>query len=78
MDSGKTDKYFIVKMSLFIFECMMALFYLAASVVLLFTPLLNRFSFLQGGFRIGFGIVLGLYGLFRVYMAYKKITQRNE
>jgi len=76
MDSEKADKYSFVRVSLFIFECVMALFYLAFSVVLLFTPLMNRF--IQSGFRIGLGIVLGLYGLFRVHLAYKKIVQRNE
>jgi len=76
MDSEKFNKFDGVKLGLFIFECMMALFYVAISVILLFTPLLIHR--IQPGLRIGFGIVLGIYGLFRVYIAYKKITQRNE
>ena len=76
MDSEDTGKYVGLKFGLFIFECVMALAYLAIGVVLLFTNLLsNR---LHPGMRIGLGITLGLYGVFRVYRAYKKITQKNE
>ena len=66
----------IQKLGLFIFECVMSLVYVALSVILLFTPFFNRS--VPEGLRIGVGIVIGLYGLFRVYRAYVKITQRNE
>ena len=76
MDSKTTDKYEGQKLGLFIFECLMALVYVAMSIILLFTPLLNRF--IQEGFRIGLGVMFGLYGLFRVYRAYGKITQKMK
>jgi len=76
MDSEKFDRFSGAKLGLFIFECIMALFYVAFSVVLLFR-LLPLPDYMQG-FRIGLGIVLGVYGLYRIYIAYKKITQRNE
>jgi len=76
MDSEKFDRFGGAKLGLFVFECIMALFYVAFSFILLFTSLLN--NRIQEGFRIGFGIVLGIYGLYRIYAAYKKITQKNE
>ena len=76
MDSGNTDKYKVQKLGLFIFECVMALAYVAISVVLLFTPIFNQR--IQEGIRLGLGITLGLYGLFRVYRAYKKITLKDD
>ncbi|MCL1934554.1 MAG: hypothetical protein FWF53_12170 [Candidatus Azobacteroides sp.] len=76
MDFEKIGKYNGQKLALFIFECVMAIVYVALSIILLFTPFFNRS--VPGGIRIGVGIVIGLYGLFRVYRAYIKITQRNE
>ena len=76
MDTDNTSKYNGLKFSLFIFECVMAFAYLAVSIVLLFTPLLK--SNVGGELRIGLGVMLGLYGLFRVYRAYKKMTQKDE
>ena len=76
MDSEKPDKYKIQRLGLFIFECVMAFFYVAISIILLFTPLFNRT--IQEGLRIGLGIICGLYGLFRIYRAYKKITWKDE
>lgn len=64
------------KLALFVFECVMAVVYVAAGYVLLFTPFFNRS--IHTGIRIGLGIIFGLYGLFRIYRAYKKIAQRNE
>jgi hypothetical protein len=75
MDSRNSNKYSVLRLSLFIFECVMAVLYIAASVTLLFT---SFFSQLTGGLRTFLGVALGLYGLFRVYRAYSKITQRNE
>jgi len=76
MNSDRFDRFSGTKLGLFIFECIMALFYVAFSYILLFTPLLN--NRIQEGIRIGLGIVLGIYGLYRIYIAYKKITHRNE
>jgi len=76
MDSENTDKYVGIRLALFIFESVMAVAYLAIGVFLLFTNMLdNR---IHTGMRIGLGVTLGLYGVFRVYRAYKKITQKNE
>jgi len=77
MDSNETDKYGGVKLALFVFECAMAIIYLALGIILLFTPLLNYTGF-PSSIRIGLGIVFGLYGVFRVYRAYLKIKQQTE
>ena len=71
------NRYGGQKFALFIFECFMAVMYVLASYVFLFTHFFDN-SILPKGIRIGLGIVLGLYGFFRIYRAYKKITQRNE
>jgi hypothetical protein len=76
MDSESTDKYTGLRFGLFVFESVMAVAYLVIGVVLLFTNFLN--NRLHPGMRIGLGITLGLYGVFRVYRAYKKISQKNE
>jgi hypothetical protein len=76
MDIQKKDKYNPQKLGLFIFECVMAVVYIALSIILLFTSFFNRT--VPEGLRIGVGIVIGLYGLFRVYRAYVKITQKDE
>ena len=75
MDSEKTDKYSVQRLGLFIFDGFMAVLYLAAGVYLLFT---SAFYHIPKEMRIGLGIVFGLYGLFRVYRAYQRITQKNE
>jgi hypothetical protein len=74
MDSETTNKYDGQKLGMFIFECVMAIVYVALSFILLFTSLLSRN--IQKEFRIGFGVVFGFYGLFRVYRAYRKISQK--
>ena len=76
MDSESTDRYKGIKLSLFIFECIMAVAYLVIGVILLFTNFLN--NRLHPGMRIGLGVTLGLYGVFRMYRAYRKISQKNE
>jgi len=75
MDSDDTKEK-VQKLGFLIFESVMAFAYIAFGYVLLFTPLLN--DRIQGGLRIGLGVILGLYGLFRVYQAYRKITLKNE
>lgn len=77
MDSENTDKYKGLNIAAFIFECVMALVYLALGIILLFTKLLSsNFSYLNlgAGVRIGLGVILALYGIARVYRAYKKIS----
>jgi hypothetical protein len=59
------------KLGLFIFECVMAVLYLAASALLLFTPMFD--SAIEGGMKIALGVLIGIYGFFRVYRAVKKL-----
>jgi hypothetical protein len=75
MDSGKMEENNTwQRLSLFIFECVMAVVYVVLSIILLFISFFTRS--VPEGLRIGVGIVLGLYGLFRVYRAYVKINMR--
>jgi len=57
--------------ALYVFECVMALMYLAFSVIFLFTELF--IDTVQGTPRLLVGILLGIYGIFRVYRALKKL-----
>ena len=77
MDSEKTDKYKGIKLALFVFECAMAILYVVLGIILLFTPFFKHPAF-HSGLRIGLGIIFELYGVFRVYRAYVKITLQNE
>ena len=76
MEHNERKKFDGQKLGLFIFECVMAVVYVFLSIILLFTSFFNRS--VPEGLRIGVGIVIGLYGLFRVYRAYIKITQKYE
>ena len=57
--------------ALYIFECVMSLAYLAFSVIFLFTELF--IDTVSGTPRLMVGILLGIYGIFRVYRALKKL-----
>jgi hypothetical protein len=53
----------------------MAIFYLAVAIVLLFT---SFFDTLQREIRIPIGILLGIYGLFRIIRALRKLFTRKS
>ena len=58
-------------LALYIFECVMSLAYIAFSVIFLFTELLK--DTVSGIPRLSVGILLGIYGIFRMYRALKKL-----
>jgi hypothetical protein len=74
MISEAPDKLKGQKLGLFIFECVMSVLYLIVGAIFLFTPLIN----IQGEIRIGLGILLGVYGIFRVFRAIRKIILINR
>jgi len=76
IDFEKMRRYNGQKLGLFIFESVMAVVYIVLSIILLFTSYFSN-SVITGWLRIFLGIVMGLYGLFRVYRAYVKIKE-NE
>ena len=76
MDLKKNNRFNGQQLALFTFECVMAIVYVVLSIVLLFTSFFDRS--VPKELRIGVGIVIGIYGLFRVHRAYTKITQKNE
>ena len=62
---------------LYIFECVMAVLYLAMAFILLFTPLFED-TISGKSIRLALGILLGVYGIYRAYRAIKKFRKRNE
>ena len=74
MDNEKSDKWSGQQLALFVFEAAMAVLYLVFAVVFLF-PSLFHFQFASQfeGIRVALGIVLGVYGIFRVYRVIKKL-----
>jgi membrane protein required for beta-lactamase induction len=60
----------------YIFECVMSLFYLAFSVIFLFTDLFE--DTVYGMVRLLVGILLGIYGIFRIYRALRKLLTKEE
>ena len=81
LNLGNIDKNKGQKLGLFIFECVMAVFYVCLSIIMLFAHW-NYFNNIDAngfkGLRIAVGIVIGIYGLFRIYRAYVKIKERDE
>jgi len=67
----------IQNLGLYIFECIMALLYLAASFILLFTELFNH-PIPDKNLRLFLGILLGFYGVFRIYRAYRKYKNNKK
>jgi len=61
---------------LYIFESIMSVFYLAISFILLFTGLFE--GAIPKSIRLLLGILLGFYGIFRVYRAIRKTQNRNK
>jgi hypothetical protein len=77
MNFEKPDQYEGQKLGLFIFDCFMSVVYLVLSIILLFTPLLKGWQ-VPEGVKIGLGVLFGLYGIFRVSRATKRMIQRNR
>ena len=75
----------VQNMVLYIFESVMAFLYLAMSFVLLFTKLfeeaISKFVVIGQTFKnmqLFLGILLGFYGIFRVYRAIRKFRNMNK
>lgn len=65
-----------MKLAKYIFECTMSVLYILFSILLLFT---NIFAgSLENKTRIILGLVLGIYGIFRVYRALKKLFIKDR
>jgi hypothetical protein len=65
-------------LALFVFESAMAVLYLVFGVIFLFTSLFDVALMKISGpdfhsIKIGLGVILGLYGIFRIYRAIKKL-----
>jgi hypothetical protein len=54
----------------------MSLFYLAFAVIFLFTDLFM--DTVSGTIRLLVGILLGIYGIFRIYRALRKLFAKEE
>ena len=74
MDNKKSNKRSGQQLALLVFEAAMAVLYLMFSVVCLFPSLFHfRFASQFEGIRIVLGIILGIYGIFRIYRVIKKL-----
>jgi hypothetical protein len=74
MNNKKADKRETQKTILLIFEAAMSVLYLVFAVIFLFPSLLHiAFSPQLEGIRVALGIVLGIYGIFRVYRVIRKL-----
>ena len=60
---------------LYIFECVMALLYITISCIVLFTQI--GIDAISGNLRLALGIILGIYGIFRIYRAIKKYKENK-
>jgi len=74
MENREPDRGKGQKLALLAFEAIMAVLYLFFAIIFLF-PTLFPFQFAQQfeGIRIALGIVLGIYGIFRIYRVVRKL-----
>ena len=74
MNNEKSNKWGGQQLALLVFEAAMAILYLFFSVVFLF-PSLFHFQFASQfeGIRVALGIILGIYGIFRIYRVIRKL-----
>lgn len=63
-------------LTLYIFECTMSIMYLLIAYVLIFTEYFS--DGIAGSFRLPLGILMGVYGIFRVYRAIKKLLDKDQ
>ncbi|GHT02163.1 hypothetical protein FACS189440_09910 [Bacteroidia bacterium] len=61
------------KLGWFIFEAAMAVLYLVFAAVFLFPSLFYLHLAIQGGLGTALGIILAVYGIFRIYRVIKKL-----
>jgi hypothetical protein len=62
------------KIALLLFEAAMSVLYLVFAVIFLFPSLLHlQFAPQLESIRVVLGIVLGMYGIFRIYRVLKKL-----
>ena len=74
MDNKESNKWSGQQLALFVFEAAMAVLYLILSVVCLFPSLFHlQFASQFEGIRIALGVILGIYGIFRVYRVIRKL-----
>ena len=76
MDSGNTFKF-----GLFIFKSVMSVIYLALGIMMLFTDVFTKFFInfnIDRWWRTPIGVLFVLYGLFRIYRAYKEAIIKTE
>jgi len=67
------------KLGLFIFDCFMSVIYLFLSIILLFTPFVKKnWPMMPEGVITGLGVLLGLYGIYRVVRVTKRMIQSNR
>ncbi|MDR2843420.1 MAG: hypothetical protein LBV57_02090 [Candidatus Symbiothrix sp.] len=75
MHTQDSDKPTGKELALLIFESAMALLYLFMAIVLFVPQRFHlQFNALMGnGIRIALGVIVGIYGVFRIYRAIKKM-----
>jgi hypothetical protein len=78
MSSEDSDRqYKGQKLGLFIFDCFMSVMYLILSITLLFTSFLKGWQ-IPESVEIGLGVLFGLYGIYRVARATRRIVWKNR
>jgi hypothetical protein len=66
------------KLVFLVFECAMAVFYLLFASVFIYPSLFHlQFAEQLEGIRVALGVVVGIYGIFRVYRAIKKLLLKQ-
>jgi hypothetical protein len=63
---------------IFVFEAVMAVFYLAFGGILLLTQWFDRALYGNRTLKLTVGILFAIYGIFRIYRSWKRISAKIE
>lgn len=76
MRTDNSGKFEGQNLTRYIFECTMSVLYLVFALILLFTNLFS--NVVNGTVRLCLGILLAIYGIFRIGRVLKKLFEKNK
>ena len=75
-DRRKSNKQKSIQLGLLIFECGMAILYLFFAVIFIAPSILGfQLHNVQDGLRITIGVIVGIYGIFRIFRCVNRIRE---
>ncbi|MDR3219214.1 MAG: hypothetical protein LBU22_09630 [Dysgonamonadaceae bacterium] len=79
--TGIFSKFSGQELAMLIFDAVMAILYFVIGLILLFAPLFHsvfKSAHINDGLRMMLGIILGLYGMFRIYRSIRRLNLKDR